>query len=93
MGEVGEEGVAFHQEIGAYAQSQQINQFFTLGTLARHASLAFGAGARHFDTMDQLNEAISHIAANETVLVKGSRFMKMERVVQHLSGAAATGGH
>ncbi len=93
MGEVGDEGVAFHQEIGAYAQTQQINQFFTLGTLARHASLAFGAGARHFDTMDQLNEAISHIAANETVLVKGSRFMKMERVVQHLSGVAATGGH
>ncbi len=94
MGEVGSEGVAFHQEIGAYARAQHIDQLYTLGTLARHASTAFGAQARHFEDMDKLNEVIAGIAPNASVLVKGSRFMKMERVVQHLSGtAAAAGGH
>lgn len=93
MGEVGSEGVAFHQEIGAYARARHIDQLFTLGTLARHASTEFGAQARHFEDMDKLNEVIGGIAPNASVLVKGSRFMKMERVVQHLSGTAAAGGH
>jgi UDP-N-acetylmuramoyl-tripeptide--D-alanyl-D-alanine ligase len=97
MGEVGSEGVAFHEEIGAYAKAQHIDQLFTLGSLARHASTAFGAQARHFEDMDKLNEVIGAIASNASVLVKGSRFMKMERVVNQLtsdlSGTAAAGGH
>ena len=98
MGEVGSEGIAFHQEIGTYARAQHIDQLFTLGTLARHASAAFGAAARHFEDMEKLNEVIGTIAPNASVLVKGSRFMKMERVVQHLQQpqqqtGAAEGGH
>lgn len=92
MGEVGAEGVAFHEEIGAYARARQIDQLFTLGTLARHASLAFGSAARHFDDMDTLNNEVAAVPAGASVLVKGSRFMKMERVVQRLTGAQA-GGH
>jgi UDP-N-acetylmuramoyl-tripeptide--D-alanyl-D-alanine ligase len=92
MGEVGSEGIAFHQEIGAYALAQHIDQLFTIGTLARHASSAFGAAARHFEDMDKLNEVISTITPEASVLVKGSRFMKMERVVQHLTGITA-GAH
>lgn len=92
MGEVGAEGVAFHEEIGAYARARQIDQLFTLGTLARHASLAFGSAARHFDDMDTLNDEVAAVPAGASVLVKGSRFMKMERVVQRLTGAQA-GGH
>ena len=92
MGEVGAEGVAFHEEIGAYARARQIDQLFTLGTLARHASLAFGSTARHFDDMDTLNNEVAAVPAGASVLVKGSRFMKMERVVQRLTGAPA-GGH
>ncbi len=92
MGEVGSEGVAFHEEIGAYARTRQIDQLFTLGTLARHASLAFGSPARHFDTMETLNQEIAAVPSGASVLVKGSRFMKMERVVDSLTGAQA-GGH
>ncbi len=92
MGEVGSEGVAFHEEIGSYARSRQIDQLFTLGTLARHASLAFGGTARHFDTMETLNQEIAAVPSDASVLVKGSRFMKMERVVDMLTGATA-GGH
>jgi UDP-N-acetylmuramoyl-tripeptide--D-alanyl-D-alanine ligase len=93
MGEVGSEGIAFHQEIGSYARAQHIDQLFTLGTLARHATEAFGAAATHFEDMEKLNKVIGGIAANASVLVKGSRFMQMERVVQHLTGTAMTGGH
>ncbi len=92
MGEVGSEGVAFHEEIGAYARARQIDQLFTVGALARHASLAFGSTARHFDDMEQLNDEVAHAPPGASVLVKGSRFMKMERVVERLTGAQA-GGH
>ena len=95
MGEVGSEGVAFHQEIGAYARQRHIDQLFTLGALARHASQAFGSEARHFDDMDTLNAEVAHVPSGASVLVKGSRFMQMERVVQRLTGApaATAGGH
>ncbi len=92
MGEVGDEGVAFHEEIGAYARARQIDQLYSLGKLARHASLAFGSTARHFDDMEQLNDEVARAPSGASVLVKGSRFMKMERVVQRLTGAQA-GGH
>ena len=92
MGEVGSEGIAFHEEIGSYARARQIDRLFTLGVLARHASIAFGSAARHFDTMDTLNQEIAAVPSGASVLVKGSRFMKMERVVDRLTGSSV-GGH
>ena len=92
MGEVGSEGVAFLEEIGEYARARHIDQLLTVGELARHASRAFGRPARHFETMETLNEEVASVPPGASVLVKGSRFMKMERVVQKLTGAAM-GGH
>jgi UDP-N-acetylmuramoyl-tripeptide--D-alanyl-D-alanine ligase len=92
MGEVGSEGVAFHEEIGSYARTRHIDQLFTLGTLARHASLAFGSAGRHFDDVDTLNNELGSTSANASILIKGSRFMKMERVVERLTGISV-GGH
>ncbi|QRX83882.1 UDP-N-acetylmuramoyl-tripeptide--D-alanyl-D-alanine ligase [Glaciimonas sp. PAMC28666] len=86
MGEVGNDGPAFHQEIGAYARQCGITQFITLGALAIDASQAFGASALHFDDIATLIGAIdSQMTSATTVLVKGSRFMKMERVVTHMT--------
>ncbi|MEC4719174.1 UDP-N-acetylmuramoyl-tripeptide--D-alanyl-D-alanine ligase [Noviherbaspirillum sp. CPCC 100848] len=85
MGEVGDEGPQFHVEIGNYAREQGIEHLLTLGELARHASAAFGADARHFDDIGSINQAAEAlVSSGRTALVKGSRFMKMERVVQHL---------
>ena len=92
MGEVGSEGIAFHEEIGEYARARHIDQLFTVGELARHASRAFGRPARHFETMETLNEEVASVPPGASVLVKGSRFMQMERVVQRLTGVAV-GGH
>jgi UDP-N-acetylmuramoyl-tripeptide--D-alanyl-D-alanine ligase len=85
MGEVGNEGPQFHVEIGAYAHDKGIEHLLTLGELARHASAAFGARARHFDDIGAISQAAETlVSSGTTALVKGSRFMKMERVVQHL---------
>jgi UDP-N-acetylmuramoyl-tripeptide--D-alanyl-D-alanine ligase len=81
MGEVGDQGPAFHAEIGAYAQACGIEHFWCVGELCAHAANAF-AGARRFASIDSmLNTPEPEFNA---VLVKGSRFMKMERMVAQL---------
>ncbi|GGI53681.1 UDP-N-acetylmuramoyl-tripeptide--D-alanyl-D-alanine ligase [Oxalicibacterium solurbis] len=87
MGEVGNDGRAYHEEVGAYAKTQGIDRLLTLGELARHTSDAFGVQGAHFGDVEQLDAALDAVINSQaTVLVKGSRFMKMERVVQHLLG-------
>jgi UDP-N-acetylmuramoyl-tripeptide--D-alanyl-D-alanine ligase len=80
MGEVGANGPAFHAEVGAHAHAQGIDALWCAGELCAHAAAAFGLGARHFATVDSLLEALSAAPAFATALVKGSRFMRMERV-------------
>lgn len=82
MGEVGNQGVAFHNEVLAYAQSRGIDHVLCTGE--QFASVAT-APARHFNDFDALTEAVRTLArAAGSVLVKGSRFMRMERVVTAL---------
>ena len=91
MGEVGTQGPEFHQEIGAYAASRGIDTVLATGALARHMA---GSGARHYEQFDELLAALDQTLGSKsdaTVLVKGSRFMKMERVVQHLTASTNTG--
>ncbi len=91
MGEVGAQGKEFHEEIGAYAQGKGIETVLATGELARHLA---ASGAQHYEQFDDLLAALdSTLGGNSdaTVLVKGSRFMKMERVVQHLTGSTPIG--
>ena len=84
MGEVGNQGPEFHAEVGAYAAERGIEALFTLGDLCVHSAQAFGA-ARHFGDMDSLLAVVTaQVGGFQSVVVKGSRFMKMERVVQAL---------
>jgi UDP-N-acetylmuramoyl-tripeptide--D-alanyl-D-alanine ligase len=89
MGEVGTQGTAFHREVGSYASSKKIDNLYGLGEATRHAVEAFGKGARHFDSVEALVAQVE----GRSILVKGSRFMRMERVVAALTGSAAQGGH
>jgi UDP-N-acetylmuramoyl-tripeptide--D-alanyl-D-alanine ligase len=89
MGEVGAQGPDFHREVGAYAREKGVSRLLALGEATREAVRAFGEGARHFDTP----EALIAQASGRTILVKGSRFMRMERVVAALTGAEPRGGH
>jgi len=87
MGEVGAEGPAFHREIGAYARERGIDRLDATGPLARQAVEAFGAGARwHADTAALAAVLAPEAREGVTILVKGSRFMRMERVVAALIG-------
>jgi UDP-N-acetylmuramoyl-tripeptide--D-alanyl-D-alanine ligase len=83
MGELGDNALQFHSEIGIAARELGIEKMFALGVLSASAVKEFGAGARHFGTMSALQAALDKELDEQTiVLVKGSRFMKMERVVQ-----------
>jgi UDP-N-acetylmuramoyl-tripeptide--D-alanyl-D-alanine ligase len=83
MGEVGEQGPQFHAEAGAYAQARGIEQLLALGAQTTHAVATFGPGAQHFDNMAQLQEAVrAALPSVGSVLIKGSRFMKMEQVLE-----------
>ena len=87
MAEVGERGVEFHQEIGRYARERGIDRLYAAGALSRACVAAFGEGARHFATVEDLiTAAQGELRPRTTMLVKGSRFMRMERVVAALTG-------
>jgi UDP-N-acetylmuramoyl-tripeptide--D-alanyl-D-alanine ligase len=88
MGEVGSQGAEFHREVGAYARAKGISSLLALGQATRDAVDAFGAGGRHFDELEELIPNVN----GKSILVKGSRFMKMERVVAALTGSPQ-GGH
>lgn len=82
MGELGADAAAMHRMVGEYAREHQVAHFFTLGDNSLQASLAFGAPAQHFNDVETLASHVkSLMKQGVTVLVKGSRFMKMERVV------------
>ena len=82
MGEVGEQGPQFHEEAGRLARERGIETLFTLGPQSARAASSFGRG-QHFDDAEALVSAVlSALPQLGSLLVKGSRFMKMERVVQ-----------
>ena len=86
MGEVGESSAQVHDEIGGYAKSKGIDALYALGEMSRVAVRNFGEGARHFDTPESLVDALRpQLDAGTVVLVKGSRFMRMERVANALA--------
>ncbi len=86
MGEIGEMSAQFHDEIGGYAKSQGIDRLFALGEASALAAHNFGAGGEHYKSIEKLIEAVTaELTAETTVLVKGSRFMRMERVADAIS--------
>ena len=92
MGELGHEAAQMHAEIGAYAKQQHINQLMTFGDLSELATRQFGINnqdatqnAQHFKSLESLIATLkASMQPNVTVLVKGSRFMQMERVINAL---------
>ncbi|MEO8937114.1 MAG: UDP-N-acetylmuramoyl-tripeptide--D-alanyl-D-alanine ligase [Burkholderiaceae bacterium] len=97
MGEVGDEGPRFHAEIGRHARATGIETLYAFGTAGQASVDAFGSEGRHFETIESLIEAVeswvdARTDAGGAIAVKGSRFMRMERVVAALCGTAA-GAH
>ncbi|MDT8387638.1 MAG: UDP-N-acetylmuramoyl-tripeptide--D-alanyl-D-alanine ligase [Thiogranum sp.] len=90
MGELGASGAALHREVGAAAAQLGVRRLFALGTLAEHAAQQFGAGAEVCSDMNDLISRLRDAAQPDVVmLVKGSRSMRMERVIEALRYDAA----
>lgn len=89
MGELGSEARRYHQEVGEYAKSKNIEDLLTLGVLSQNASDAFYQGqntqAQHFSSKEKLISRLQQLLQGEnqqvTILVKGSRSAHMEYVV------------
>jgi UDP-N-acetylmuramoyl-tripeptide--D-alanyl-D-alanine ligase len=101
MGEVGGDGPRFHAEIGAHARERGVEQLYALGVASASSVASFGAGAHHFDAIEPLITAVqSWVAARRVdtklpsgaIVVKGSRFMQMERVVAAVTGEMSGNG-
>jgi len=85
MGELGEEGRQLHRSIGEEARQSGVRRLFTLGVLAQQAADAFGAGAEAFQDLDSLIDCLRQSVQEDIiVVVKGSRSMRMERVIHAL---------
>jgi UDP-N-acetylmuramoyl-tripeptide--D-alanyl-D-alanine ligase len=85
MAELGADAPQMHADIGAYAKQKGITHFYAFGELSAKAASAFGSNAQHFTTLEALITSLKSLMnSHTTVLVKGSRFMQMERVVKEI---------
>jgi UDP-N-acetylmuramoyl-tripeptide--D-alanyl-D-alanine ligase len=91
MGELGDDAALLHREVGEAALKAGVDRLFAIGEFSRHTVKAFGVGAQWFAGLEELVTALDRsLAPGTNVLVKGSRFMRMERVLDALG--ADTGG-
>jgi len=91
MGELGADAQALHHAAGTQARRAGVDRVFTLGSLAQAAAEAFGSRAQHFETPEALVAALQQSRHGELhILVKGSRRMRMERIIEALGATART---
>jgi len=94
LGELGENPEKVHEKIGEEAKAVGINHMYCLGDYSAKACNSFGTNGKSFNEMDDLLSSLKqdinkNLPDNVTILVKGSRFMKMERAVDALSVQSA----
>lgn len=86
MGELGEESRSLHEQAGKQAKESGVQRLFTLGPLAEFAGKAFGQGAESYQQHDDMIEVLKkELHEHITLLVKGSRSMHMEKIVEAVS--------
>jgi UDP-N-acetylmuramoyl-tripeptide--D-alanyl-D-alanine ligase len=90
MAELGDDAAQLHQDVGASIRDSGVERLFTIGELSRNAADAFGEGASSYDVLDALiSDVVNGLSRDTNVLVKGSRSMRMERVVDALRAPEA----
>ena len=90
MGELGEQGATLHQQAGQRIKASGVSQLFAVGELCRESVAELGENGHYFVNQAELIAAIQAVLQDWpernpdglTLLVKGSRSMQMERVVQ-----------
>lgn len=92
MGELGDDAARMHTETGAQVRDTGISRLLATGELSRYTVEGFGEGASWHSDVDELSARLkSELREGMNVLIKGSRFMKMERVVEALRDPQAAG--
>lgn len=92
MGELGEPSIDLHRIIGKEARLAKLDKLLTIGELSKYTSEAFGHNAQHFTDMNSLLDCAEQLLnADVTMLVKGSRFMRMEQIMKRLEIPGAEG--
>lgn len=87
MAELGPDAARLHAEMGQSAADLGVERLYAVGPLSAHSVDAFGQGARHFESNQALLETLgSELTSGVNCLVKGSRSMAMESIVQALIG-------
>jgi UDP-N-acetylmuramoyl-tripeptide--D-alanyl-D-alanine ligase len=93
MAELGEHSEESHAHMGAYARECGIKRLFAMGTLSSRAVETFGSGGEWFQDADSLIRRLqAELVPGVTVLIKGSRINRLERVVQALTGGGVGSG-
>ncbi len=89
FGELGEETVSLHVQLGEMAKAAGVSRLFTIGKESEHASTAFGTGGQHFSDHATLQQHLENTLDQEvTLLIKGSRFMGLDTLADMLALAA-----
>lgn len=87
MKELGTDSPKMHREVGDSARAMGVTRLFATGRMSAYTVDAFGAGAEHFETREELAEALLRsLRPGVNCLVKGSRSMGMEAVVAAITG-------
>ncbi len=93
MAELGEESEGFHEQAGRQARDSGVSRLYAIGEYSRFAVEAFGEQAWHFSAHEQLVDRLREdLNENVTLLVKGSRSSRMDKVVDALVMPLAMGG-
>jgi UDP-N-acetylmuramoyl-tripeptide--D-alanyl-D-alanine ligase len=87
MKELGVESSKMHREVGEAARAMGVSRLFATGDMSAHTVDAFGEGGEHFQSREELAAALcAQLRPDIICLVKGSRSMGMEAVVEAIKG-------
>ena len=90
MMELGDDASGMHREVGEAARDCGIDRLFVVGELSRNTVEGFGEHASWYCSADALIDDLSAaLSSSVNVLVKGSRSMRMEIIVEALRERAA----
>jgi len=84
MAELGAAAEVEHRNLGEQAAKRGVKKLYACGDYAQLVATAFGEGAMAFDNQADLLAHLSQDDLSGTILVKGSRSARMERVVEVL---------
>lgn len=84
MGELGDEEVRYHRELGEYIGKKGIgNTVLSVGNLSKNITDA--CGGKHFETVEDVVKYIcQHVTKDKKIFLKASRSMKFERIIEEL---------